>query len=139
MAIETARKGPEEASDEASRAADSRNGAGGGVPEVFERRVLFESASEVLGGLGIETVVLKTANKGQCEVSAAADSRFGTGGGVLDGGEGGVRLQEVGDDAGTLYLQVVVAQTANEGGSGCQRLLTVGTRVGGGALEVLES
>ena len=35
-------------------------------------------------------------------------------GSVLDGGEGGVRLQEVGDDLCTLRLQDVTAQTAIE-------------------------
>ena len=33
-------------------------------------------------------------------------------GGILDTGEGGVRLQEVGDDACALHLKSVVAQTA---------------------------
>ena len=33
---------------------------------------------------------------------------------VLDGGEGGVRLQEVGDDLSTLHFQGIAAQTANE-------------------------
>ena len=37
---------------------------------------------------------------------------------VLDGGEGGVRLQEVGDDLSTLHLQVVAFETANEKGVG---------------------
>ena len=40
------------------------------------------------------------------------------GGSVLDGGEGGVRLQEVGDDLSTLHFQVVVAETASEKGVG---------------------
>ena len=35
-------------------------------------------------------------------------------GSVLDGGEGGVRLQEVGDDLSTLHFQAIGAQTANE-------------------------
>ena len=35
-------------------------------------------------------------------------------GGVLDGGEGGVHLQEVGDDLCALRLQLVARQTANE-------------------------
>ena len=39
-------------------------------------------------------------------------------GSVLDGGEGGVRLQEVGDDLSTLHFQVVAAETANEKGVG---------------------
>ena len=34
--------------------------------------------------------------------------------GVLDGGEGSVRLQEIGDDLGALVSQIVAAQTANE-------------------------
>ena len=36
-------------------------------------------------------------------------------GGILDRGEGGVRLEEVGDDLRALHLQLVVAQTANKG------------------------
>ena len=37
---------------------------------------------------------------------------------VPDGGEGGVRLQEVGDDLSTLHFQVVAAQPANKKGVG---------------------
>ena len=37
-------------------------------------------------------------------------------GGILDRGEGGVRLEEVGDDLRALHLQLVVAQTANKHG-----------------------
>ena len=32
-------------------------------------------------------------------------------GGIPDGGESGVRLQEVGDDLGALHLQLVAAET----------------------------
>ena len=40
------------------------------------------------------------------------------GGGIPDRGEGGVRLEEVGDDLGALHLQLVGAQTAKKGGIG---------------------
>ena len=36
-------------------------------------------------------------------------------GGILDGGEGGVRLEEVREDLCALHPQLVVAQTANKG------------------------
>ena len=39
-------------------------------------------------------------------------------GGILDGGEGGIRLEEVGDDLRSLHLQIVAAQTANSGQNG---------------------
>jgi len=48
-----------------SAAADSRNEACDGVLERCEGLVLFESASEVLGGRGVETVALETADKGR--------------------------------------------------------------------------
>ena len=57
-------------------------------------------------------------------------------GGIPDRGEGGVRLQEVGDDLRALYLQLVAAQTANK--NGIRVLLTVGTRARGGVLERLK-
>ena len=44
--------------------------------------------------------------------------RNGAGGGVHDGGEGGVRLQEVGDDLGALHLELVAADAENEGRNG---------------------
>ena len=37
-------------------------------------------------------------------------------GGIPDRGEGGVRLQEVGNDLRALHLQLVAAQTANKNG-----------------------
>ena len=39
-------------------------------------------------------------------------------GGVLDGGEGGICLEEVNDDLRTFHLQIVAAQTANSGQNG---------------------
>ena len=48
------------------------------------------------------------------------------GGSVLDGGEGGVRLQEVGDDLSTLHFQVVVAETASEKGVGLSMAIDAG-------------
>ena len=36
-------------------------------------------------------------------------------GGILDGGEGGVRLEEVREDLCALHIQLVGAQTANKG------------------------
>ena len=44
----------------------------------------------------------------------AADSSLRGMGGILDGGEGSIRLQEVGDDLCALRLQLVATQTANE-------------------------
>ena len=35
-------------------------------------------------------------------------------GGIPDGSEGGIRLEEVGDDLGALHLKLVTAQTANK-------------------------
>ena len=58
-----------------SAAADTRNGAGDGVLERCEGLVLLESASEVLGGLGVEVVARETVNEARSDVSAAADSR----------------------------------------------------------------
>ena len=51
------------------------------------------------------------------EASAGPDGGETARGGVLDTREGGVRLQEVGDDLRALYLQLVAAQTANKNGS----------------------
>ena len=47
----------------------------GRVLEGLERCVLFESASKILSGLGIELVGPETANEGQIDTSAAAESR----------------------------------------------------------------
>ena len=47
----------------------------------------------------------------------AVDSRKWADGGVPDGGEGGIRLEEVGDDLCALRLHLIAAQTANEGKS----------------------
>ena len=48
-----------------TRAADSRETRGCGVLERGEGLILFEAGGEVLGGLGIELVVLKAAEKGK--------------------------------------------------------------------------
>ena len=94
-------------------------GAGwGGVLERLEGLVLLEALREMLGSLCIESVVLETANEKGMGWSGAADScqigQVCVEGNVLDCGEGGVRLQEVGDDPSTLRFQVIDAQTANE-------------------------
>ena len=59
-------------------------------------------------------------------------------GGIPDRGEGGVRLQEVGDDLRALHLQLVGAQTANKNGSRVSAAADSGIQACSGVLEILE-
>ena len=56
------------------------------------------------------------------KVSAGTDGRREGFGAIPDAGEGGVRLEEVGDDLHTLRLQRVAADAANEGANGLSAL-----------------
>ena len=61
---------------------------------------------------------------------SGADSRIQVGGGVPDGGEGGICFEEIGNDLCTLYLQLVAANAANEGANGVSALTVEKRRVG---------
>ena len=93
----------------------------------------------MLCGLRVEVVGAQTANRDANAVSVAADSREKASMcGVLDGGEGGVRLEEVGDDLRTLHVQLVATQTVNSGQNGVSAGADSRIRACGGVLELLE-
>ena len=60
-----------------------------------------------------DVVVPQTANTVKILLSAAADSRNGEGGGVLERGEGLVRLECLAERLCTLWAHTVVEETAN--------------------------
>jgi hypothetical protein len=82
-----------ESRDEASRRADSRELACGGVLEGREGHILLEALSEILGTFSTNIVACEPASKGRRVVSTRADGREMGMGGVLQGREGLVLLE----------------------------------------------
>ena len=87
--------------------------------EIGQRRVLEDNLGHTLGAIAGDVVAPDTVQNGsQKEASAGAGGRERACYDVLDAREGGVRLQEVGDDLGALHLERVVSQTAQGGRMG---------------------
>ena len=76
-----------------SRAADGRETMRDSVLEQVEGLVRLETLRQVLCALSTDAVVGETASKSQKYTSRAADGRETMRGGVLERGEGLVRLQ----------------------------------------------
>ena len=98
-----------EEGEKVSAAADSRKTARGSVLELGEGLIDGEGLRNVPCALCTDAVVEQTAIEGQRQASGAADSREMVRGGVLERGEGLVRLQALGKVLGGLSVEFVVA------------------------------
>ncbi len=108
-----------------SAAADSRESVRSGVLERGERLVDGKGVREVLGTVCTKLVAVESVDERRIAVSAAADSQIWAVGGILEGMECRIRLEGLGNVAGTLSGKHVAAEAAKEGTAwDRQRLLT---------------
>ena len=90
----------------------------------------------MLGGLCVEVVHLQAANRSRIDASMGADSGEKGKRRILDGGEGGIRLERLCQVCCSLRLQRILSEAANESRFDASEGASGGTHVKAHALEL---